>query len=136
MSVMSRFIVATFVLLLSLGLSAQSQMAPGLVAELDKMPSGESPSQCGKYFTYVSLSRGGVVSFTFHTLVAGGSTFFSKTLSSDKLEIHIVDDQTTPTIKVVRQAGPVPWIEISVSPQDFKDSPCLLHSKVVRSKVR
>ena len=93
---------------------------------------------CGKYFRFSGVPKDptkfGIVSFvlTFNTKDNAKNVSIPM-MGSNKLEIHLVAGKKVPTAKVLRPGGPIyPWIEISISPEDFSQAPCLVHSKVIR----
>jgi len=74
----------------------------------------------------------GIVTFVFETSgVAGQRNLTIPQFGSDKLRIRLVDGMKVPTVTVLRSGGPTyPWVEISISPQDFNQAPCLKYSNI------
>ena len=138
--------IAMFVLVAMLGmtllLNAQgTSITQGMSGKIQKFASAtltnsSSSSNCGQYFIGTGISKDGptgVLGFIFETFDGTGAKRpIVQYTGVNTVQIHKVPGLTTPVATVLRPKGPVmPWIEISISPEDFAQAPCLQFLKIV-----
>lgn len=138
------FVVALFFLVES-SVVAEAQLSVGSVGQLitigslgDSFP--EDSEKCGPYFAFTHVSDGlervGVVKFTLATFTNATMRIKHYTLSSNDLQVRVVDELEVPIAKIVRPPSRMmPWVEISIGQSDFEQAPCLLHSTLIGLKI-
>ena len=144
MQIRTVLFVGVFLLGSTLNTGAQySTMKFGTKGELQKWlppPLGKKGvnQNCGPYFaSYDFQKRTGekveIVAFVFNSVdKIGRKQTAIPQINVDQIEVRVVKELKTPTVKVLYPGSPVKsWVEISISPGDLKLSPCLKHSKVV-----
>jgi len=94
---------------------------------------------CGPYFRFNGVPKG---AGKIGTLVLVASSIgkdgmreaLVPMLGTDKFQLRMTTGLKVPRIKILRRGGPVlPWIEISISPADYRQAPCLSHVAVLGS---
>lgn len=111
-----------------------SALKEGSTGKLQKFPSSETSGACGEYFLFTGVpadqTKVGIITFIFEfTTEAGERGITIPLFGTDKVRVRVVDKQETPTATVLRTGGPqYPWIEISISRQDYERAPCLQYA--------
>lgn len=135
------------VLVLGLGVQASTQsvpMLPGDGGDLSTLASAKldglvkGGEACGPYFAFSGVpadpTKVGLVTFVFFkdaTQEKPVKDIAILQMGSDKIEVHVIAGKKIPAVRVLRSGGPIyPWLEITISPEDFKRAPCLAHSRL------
>lgn len=123
---------------------AQTNMVVGYEAELMKLGAMRLDHRnvgepCGPYFRFTGVPREagkvGTLVLVASSIGKDGVPEISiPMLGTDKFQLRVVSGLKVPRIKVLRRGGPVlPWVEIMISPADYRQAPCLSHVAVLGS---
>lgn len=100
----------------------------GPVSQMGLMPGGR---RCGEFFQYFpSTTKMGELSltFTFATPGENGVTYLNIIHRFDLERFRVVENPAllVPTVTILRTDGPLPHLEIALSPEELKRSKCLI----------
>ena len=91
---------------------------------------------CGKYFRAAGGNPDGTKAKAIALIATtpakdGTKNYRPATFASDKVQVRVASSQKVPQLKVLHAGGPViPWVEIILTQQELKLSPCLAHLKL------
>jgi hypothetical protein len=111
--------------------SQEAPVPPGVKVDLNEIHAADGGTRCGKYFiSFPSLSRFGSSSITFNFIIPPAPGVTGKINVLQKMDIdkfRIVEDPSisVPTFMILKDRKTSPLFEISLPPQELKNSKCL-----------